>query len=289
MEFSWILILTFLLSILVGRRIKVRPKTWIVSIIIISLVFTISLWRGLSMTLGDAFKVFFISLASSLIIIFSTYSIGLIVSRKHDYKTVEKTKYFPTNIIISVIVGITLGIWLNNFNFPVSTLSELINIELVTLISLIGISISRDFDFKKVVKGGSKGIKSTLIAIIGAIISSAIISISFDINMKASLAITFGFGWYTLDGPLVTSAFSPLLGTIAFLANFFREQFTFILVPLLRGSQEALISIGGATTMDDTLVIYIKSFGQEESLAPIVNGFLLTILTPIIVPAIISL
>jgi uncharacterized membrane protein YbjE (DUF340 family) len=50
-----------------------------------------------------------------------------------------------------------------------------------------------------------------------------------------------------------------------------------------------LISVGGATTMDDTLPVYVSVLGRDYSVASISNGLLLTVVVPIVVPLVLTI
>ncbi|MGC9108087.1 MAG: LysO family transporter, partial [Infirmifilum sp.] len=81
-------------------------------------------------------------------------------------------------------------------------------------------------------------------------------------------------------GPFIAQAYGPLWGFTAFLVNVLREQATFILVPLLRKPFLSMVSLGGATTMDNTLPVYGYVYGEEASVVSIIHGFVLTLLIP---------
>ncbi len=81
-------------------------------------------------------------------------------------------------------------------------------------------------------------------------------------------------------------------GYLAFLANFLREQLTYLLVPLIviTGFRDAsLVSIGGATSMDDTLPIYRLYMGETGGFIAFINGFVITIVLPELLPYVITL
>ncbi len=79
-------------------------------------------------------------------------------------------------------------------------------------------------------------------------------------------------------------------GTLAFLANVFRELISFITIPWLvryaRGT--AAIAIGGATTMDTTLPILARSLSPNMAIAAFINGVIVSLLVPIVIPIILG-
>ncbi|MGC8598087.1 MAG: lysine exporter LysO family protein, partial [Thermocladium sp.] len=160
--------------------------------------------------------------------------------------------------------------------------------ELYVLAGVVGLSLGSELG-RGVLAAGLNGVKAVTYAVAGSILAGLLLSLLLRVPMRVSLAVALGFGWYTFDGPTVAAYAGPYLGVLAFLANFFREQLTFILVPFLPGSPASLISMGGATTMDDTLPLYASILGRQYSVTAMVNGLLLTLMVPIIVPLVLSL
>ncbi|MEL9989846.1 MAG: LysO family transporter [Thermoproteus sp.] len=110
--------------------------------------------------------------------------------------------------------------------------------------------------------------------------------------LGVSPAVAVGMGWYSFTGPfLLAASNNATLGAIGFLANFFREQLTFLLAPLLssRIPPEAALAMGGATTMDNTLPLYRSIYGGEMVVPAVVNGVVLTVLVPAVVPLVYQL
>ncbi len=108
---------------------------------------------------------------------------------------------------------------------------------------------------------------------------------------SVAFATTYAFGWYTLAGPLVAARAGALLGLLAFLANFFRENLTMVLSPYAgrRLGGGGLAALGGATSMDTTLY-FITRYGDERagSLALAV-GLVFTLAAGLLLPVILSL
>ncbi|MEZ0247906.1 MAG: LysO family transporter [Thermoproteus sp.] len=116
---------------------------------------------------------------------------------------------------------------------------------------------------------------------------SLLAGLAFYYWLGVSPAVAVGMGWYSFTGPfLLAASNNAALGAIGFLANFFREQLTFLLAPLLssRIPPEAALAIGGATTMDNTLPLYRSIYGGEMVVPAVVNGVVLTVLVPAVVP-----
>jgi len=106
-----------------------------------------------------------------------------------------------------------------------------------------------------------------------------------------SLGTSLAFGWYTLAGPLVAARDGALLGLFAFLANFFRENLTMLLSPLVgaRLKGDGLSAMGGATSMDTTLY-FVTRFGDPDAGGiALTTGLALTLAAGVVVPAVLAL
>lgn len=76
------------------------------------------------------------------------------------------------------------------------------------------------------------------------------------------MALSSGFGWYSLSGILLTDAFGPVLGSVGFFNDLAREIAAIMLIPLLiNRHRAAALGLGGATTMDFTLPVLQRSGG----------------------------
>ena len=111
------------------------------------------------------------------------------------------------------------------------------------------------------------------------------------LSLPVSLAIATGFGWYTLAGPLVAAKVGPVLGLVAFLTNFFRENLTMLTAPRVGAhlGAEGIVALGGATAMDTTLY-FATRFGRRDSAnIALASGLILTLAAGLLLPVLLSL
>lgn len=124
--------------------------------------------------------------------------------------------------------------------------------------------------------------------IIGTYLGAFILGVVSDFTISESLGLSSGFGWYSLSGIMITDLGFPLLGSISFLSNIFRESFTFFLIPVFsklgRRFFYPSICIGGATTMDVTLPIIMTHYGPSSMIPAMYHGITMTILVPFLIP-----
>lgn len=162
---------------------------------------------------------------------------------------------------------------------------------LYALMFLVGISISSDKNSFNILKKLSFKISLIpLTVIVGSILGALLVSFFIGITAQDSMAIGSGFGYYSLSSIYIGKIRGEELGTIALLANIFREIFTLLASPFLVkyfGKLSPIVS-GGATSMDTCLPIVLKCSGKKYALISIFSGMILTILVPFIVSLILS-
>ncbi len=128
-------------------------------------------------------------------------------------------------------------------------------------------------------------------AVVGAVAAALLFSAVGAAALGPALASTLAFGFYSLAGPLVAARAGAVLGLLAFLTNFLREDLTMLLSPYvgrrLRGA--GLAALGGATSMDTTLY-FVTRYGEADAASlALANGLVLTIAASLLLPAVLAL
>lgn len=121
-----------------------------------------------------------------------------------------------------------------------------------------------------------------------------ILAVSFFIKNRSiadCLAVGSGFGYYSLSSILITQYKGIELGTIALLSNIMREILTLVFAPLMVKyfGKLAPISAGGATTMDTTFPIIVRSSGKNYAIVSIYQGIIVDFTVPFLVTLFCSL
>ncbi len=189
-------------------------------------------------------------------------------------------------VIISVGLGIIFGIFFND-HYIVHNLGTLTEVTLAILLLSVGLDIGSN-------RSAFSGIKDklysillvTLSTIIGSLCGGIVTALIFKMQLNEGLAISAGFGWYSLSGVILTSIGNAELGSISFLSNVFRELIAFIIIPTIALKLNHLSAIGpsGASSMDTTLPIISNNTDSNTTIVAFVNGVILTALVPILVP-----
>lgn len=124
-----------------------------------------------------------------------------------------------------------------------------------------------------------------LTTVVGTFLGVLIVSFFSERSVFGFLAVGSGFGYYSLSSILITEYKGIELGTIALLANIFREIITLLFAPVMVKyfGKLAPIAAGGATTMDTTFPIIIRTSGKEFSVVSIYHGFVMDLSVPFLV------
>ena len=166
---------------------------------------------------------------------------------------------------------------------------------LYLLMFQVGISIGSDKQLKEILRSiRPKLLLVPLATITGTLLFSALVSLLISRwSVADCLAVGSGFAYYSLSSILITELKEPTLGeslaaelgTIALIANIFREIFALLGAPLFVKLFGRLspICAGGATTMDTTLPIITRCCGKDLVFVSIFHGILVDLSVPFLV------
>ncbi len=204
----------------------------------------------------------------------------------------DEDSHTMTYIIFgSVVAGILLG-----YFFLEPTLLGILDRVSSLALGLLLFGVGIDLGVNKEVFYEIKELSWKLLIIpvliaIGSIIGAIVIGYLFSMGINESAAVGAGFGWYSLSGVMLAKIYSVKLGSIAFLANVFRELITVLILPLVVKylGRASAIAPGGATAMDVTLPVIRESAGESVVIPAFVSGAILSALVPILVPLLIKI
>jgi len=184
--------------------------------------------------------------------------------------------FFATGILLGLFRWIPASWASSNMSFYV----------LCALMFSVGFSIGHQPDtIKQFRKIHSRVLFLPLTTIVGTFAGVLVVSIFFKHSAAELLAVGSGFGYYSLSGILITQYKGAELGTIALLTNIMREVLTLLFAPLMVRwfGKLAPIAAGGATTMDTTFPIIVRTSGKEFSIVSIYSGFVMDFSVPFLV------
>jgi len=149
-------------------------------------------------------------------------------------------------------------------------------------LALIGISLRNSGIALRDILLNKSGMQIALMVMITSWIGGVVVAKMVGISLIHGLAVSSGFGWYSLSGILISDGISPILGAVALINDLGRELVAIFVIPLLiNAKRHSAIGIGGATSMDFTLPIIQKTGGSDAVPIAIVSGFILSIMAPL--------
>ncbi|HVP16604.1 MAG TPA: lysine exporter LysO family protein [candidate division Zixibacteria bacterium] len=199
-------------------------------------------------------------------------------------------KYILAALILGGVAGyldvnwatVVSSVWISDY---------LLNASLMLLLFVMGVVFAMDKDsISKIRRTGLRILIVPLAVALGTILSGVVSALILGTNVTATMAVSAGFGWYTLTGPLVSQVFGAKWGALGFAANFLRELLTILTVSLMvKVDKYAPTASGGATSMDTTLPIIVRYCGSDTLITAFSSGFVLSVMAPFAIMAIASL
>jgi len=290
-------ILIALVPLFTGYLIKLSNKTWLgwinqsLSLIIYLILF---LMGSELAQLDDLLSHLTTIISSTLVLFICTFGFNMIfllvfdialpwrnnVSKNQSVSSRFKMILESLRICLALILGFICGL------IPLSfwQYNDLITkVILVILLVLVGIQLRSNNITLKQILINKIGMLTTLTVILSSLLGGIIVSYLLSKPLHTSMAMSCGFGWYSLSGILMTEAQGPIIGGITFLNDIMRELCAIILIPsLIKRFKLTSLGICGATSMDFTLPMLQKGGGIMIVPPAIVQGFLLTLLMPIL-------
>ncbi|MGH8037954.1 MAG: lysine exporter LysO family protein [Stenotrophomonas sp.] len=161
------------------------------------------------------------------------------------------------------------------------------SVMLLSLIVLIGIDLAGFSIGRKMLSWAVICVPLAVIA--GSIIGGAAVHLITGEDIRVLLALSCGFGWFTLSSTLVGSLSGELHGAIALVVDLGRELSAIVLLYLFGQHRASLgIAAAGATAMDSTLPIVRQACPSDAIPVALVSGFILTITAPFLITALLT-
>ena len=131
----------------------------------------------------------------------------------------------------------------------------------------------------------------TVCLLCGSALAWLILSRWVEGGLAETLAVGAGFGYYSLATVIMTQMGDPALGSVALLSNMIHEVLALTLPPLMvrTAGRLAPVMAGGAAAMDTCLPVIARYSGERCAILAVFSGMCLTLLVPLIVPALMAL
>lgn len=191
----------------------------------------------------------------------------------------------PLFLVGIVLVGLLLRLYTPCFNWFDDSL---ITYLLYAMLTFVGMSMTQQHVSLRTMFSSPVMLLLPVCTILGSWLGAFLLPLFTDYSLSHSLGLVSGFGWYSLSGVLISDLGYPVLGSVSFLSNLFRESLTFFLIPLFArlGSRclYPAICVAGATSMDVTLPLITNRFGTQAVGAAIFHGVVTSLAAPLLIP-----
>jgi uncharacterized membrane protein YbjE (DUF340 family) len=189
----------------------------------------------------------------------------------------------PSILLAVVAIGFAAGLFSREAAFDYGRVTGWV---LNALLFMIGLQFAQS---NLSLKAAFVRVETVLVpaaTLVGTLAGGLAVAAFFKLSAGKGLALSAGFGWYTLSGVLISDLGDPALGSASFLANMARESMAFILIPLLSATKRpyAAIGVAGATAMDVTLPLVEQCLGPDSVPVSFTSGAILSLLVPVLVP-----
>ena len=168
---------------------------------------------------------------------------------------------------------------------------RLLVIGLCVLLALIGFSMGLTGEVVNNLKhAGLRVALIPVLAVAGSLAGGVVYGLVSPLTIREAMAVSAGFGWYTLAPTLLTEAGHAVAGAVSFLHNVIREVLGIIIIPLAAKKIGYLecTAIPGVAAMDICLPIVEKSCNQETVVYSFLTGLLMSASVPVLVPLLIG-
>lgn len=200
-------------------------------------------------------------------------------------------------ILVFVAIGMGAGyfavpkIFEGNMDVFETLCGDLLVIGLSIMLGIIGFNMGLTGEIVKHLRGaGLSVIVIPLLAVAGSLAGGAVYGFISNLSVQEGIAISAGFGWYTLAPGLIAEAGHNVAGAVSFLHNVMRETLGIIGIPMFAryvGYLEAA-AVPGVAAMDVCLPIVERSTRQEAVVYSFMTGLLMCISVPLVVPLMVS-
>ena len=184
------------------------------------------------------------------------------------------------------------GVVAGRFLFPEQwggAIDPVISVALCVVVFCAGIDIgAKRLVFRKLRTYKAKVLLFPIAIALFSVLGAVVLGWVLHIPPNEAGAIGAGVGYYSLSSGLLTGLGGVELGSLAFTANVLREVFALLLTPFFARywGHHTAIAPAGAASMDTVLGIIASSTDEETALFAMINGVILTMLVPILVPLI---
>lgn len=197
-------------------------------------------------------------------------------------------------ILLMVVVGMLLGALVirrvcADLSVFQARSGDWLVIGLCIMLGLIGFSMGLDGSIAHILRGAGLGvILVPIFAVLGTLLGGMIYAVLSPMTLREGIAISAGFGWYTMAPSVIASAGHTMASAVSFLHNVLREMLGIILLPVIAGRIGYIeaVTIPGTASTDVCLPIVEQVCNTETVAYSFCTGVLMTACSAALVPLI---
>lgn len=199
-------------------------------------------------------------------------------------------------ILIFVVLGILAGYFLvriyiadvNEFN---ANAGNVMTAGLTLLLGVIGFQLGLSGTVVEQLKMiGFRVLIFPVSILVGTTLVAVLISFLLPLTLRESLAVSYGFGWYTFAPVAISNAGHVIASAVSFMHNVIREMGGIILIPILakKIGYIEVTSLPGVASMDIGLTLVEKATRPDIIVYSFAIGVSQSLLVPLLVPLVIT-
>lgn len=178
-----------------------------------------------------------------------------------------------------VLVGLILGLILPANLLPSQDVGHY---ALMALVFLVGLQLRGGGITLRQILLNKQGLQLSLIFILSCATGGILFALMLpQVPISQGLALSSGYGWYSLSGIMMTQTYGASWGSIALLNDLLRELFALMFIPILMPYfPNTAVGMGGATSMDFALPSIQHSGGLSAIPVAVSFGFTVNLTAP---------
>lgn len=184
--------------------------------------------------------------------------------------------------IACLAIGLTCGLFsdISAWLYPETA----IKYALILLIFLVGMQLRSSGIGLRQVLLNRRGVVISLLFMLSCMLGGLVFALIMPgVSWSKGLALSSGYGWYSLSSIIFSQVYGPVWGSISMLNDLAREFFALFFIPMLmRRFPCTAIASGGATSLDFTLPAIQSSGGIAAVPVAISFGFIVNLLSPVL-------
>lgn len=307
-------ILMVVLGALIGSRpsVRNRPLEWVsrlqfmaLMVLILSLGVQLGANEEVISSLGtiglSALVLTLLALGGSLLLatllrryVMKLDCFGLPVGEQGEGEVQTEQGKADNSLTKWIVATVAAGMLAGYFLLPESVVAACgtaIDLGLYLLLFLVGLDMGKQGNILSDIRAaGGKVLLVPVAVVAGTLLGALAGGILLPVGMKDAVAATAGYGWYSL-APTLLAPCSLTVSAVAFLSNVMREIFSILAIPFVAkyvGYVECA-ALPGAAAMDTVLPVVVGATHERITLYSFTSGVVLSLLVPILVPAIVAL